>query len=82
MSEASLYPTCPPPFPVSHPTHTQRTPLGPYRRPMPRVLGGSWESGRFLMGEVPLNPRDAVCWCAAYRADASALLLQRTHRLA
>ena len=28
----------------------KRTPLGPYRRPMPRVLGG----GRFLMSEVPL----------------------------
>ena len=32
----------------------KRTPLGPYRRPMPRVLGGSWGDGRFLMGEVPL----------------------------
>ena len=28
-------------------------PLGPYRRPMPRVLGGSWGGWRFLMGEVP-----------------------------
>ena len=27
---------------------------GPYRRPMPRVLGGSYVGGRFLMGEVPL----------------------------
>ena len=32
-----------------------RTPLGPYRRPMPRVLGGSQGGGRFLMGEVPLH---------------------------
>jgi hypothetical protein len=32
----------------------KRNPLGPYRRPMPRVLGGSQEGGRFLMGEVPL----------------------------
>ena len=32
----------------------KRTPLAPYRRPMPRVLGRSWEGGRFLMGEVPL----------------------------
>jgi len=31
-----------------------RTPLGPYRRPMPRFLGGSKEGGRFSMGEVPL----------------------------
>ena len=32
----------------------KRTPLGPYGRPMPRVLVGSWGGGRFLMGEVPL----------------------------
>jgi len=32
----------------------KRTPLGPYRRPMPRVLGGSWGGGRVLLGEVPL----------------------------
>ena len=32
----------------------KRTPLGPYRRPMSRVLGGSRGGGRFLMGEVPL----------------------------
>ena len=31
-----------------------RNPLGPYRRPMPRVLWGSGGGGRFLMGEVPL----------------------------
>ena len=38
----------------------KRTPLGPYSRPMPRVLGGSWGGGRFLMGEVPLY-RDSGC---------------------
>ena len=32
----------------------KRTPLGPYRRPRPRVLGGSLGGERFLMGEVPL----------------------------
>ena len=32
----------------------KRTPLGPHRRPMPRVVGGSDEGGRFLMGEVRL----------------------------
>ena len=32
----------------------KRTPLGPYRRPMPRVRGGSWGGGLYLMGEVPL----------------------------
>ena len=30
------------------------TPLGLYRRPMHRVLGGSQGGRRFLMGEVPL----------------------------
>ena len=34
----------------------KRIPLGIYRRPTPRVLGGSKGSGRFLMGEVPLYP--------------------------
>jgi hypothetical protein len=33
----------------------KRTPLGPYCRPMPRVLGGFWGGGHFLMGEVPLH---------------------------
>jgi hypothetical protein len=32
----------------------KRTPLGPYRRSIPRVLGGSYGGGRFLMSEVPL----------------------------
>ena len=31
----------------------KRTPLGPYRTPMTRVLGGSQTGWRFLMGEVP-----------------------------
>ena len=35
----------------------KRTHLGPYRRPMPRVLVGSQDGGRFLMGEVPLSKR-------------------------
>jgi len=30
------------------------TPLGPYRRPMPRVLGGSYRGRCFLVVEVPL----------------------------
>ena len=29
-------------------------PLGPYRRPVPRVLGGAWGGGRFLVSEAPL----------------------------
>ena len=32
----------------------ERNPLGPYRRPMPGVIGGSYRGGRFLMSEVPL----------------------------
>jgi len=32
----------------------KRTPLGPYSRPMPRVLGGSYGGEHFLMSEVPL----------------------------
>ena len=32
----------------------KRTPLGSYRSPMPKVLGGSLGGGHFLMGEVPL----------------------------
>ena len=29
-------------------------PLGPYRRPMPRVLGWSYGGGHFLKSELPL----------------------------
>jgi hypothetical protein len=32
-----------------------RTALGPYRRPMPSILRGSWGDGCFLMGGVPLH---------------------------
>ena len=32
----------------------KKTPLGPYLRPMPRVLGGTSRGGRFLMGDVPM----------------------------
>ena len=33
----------------------KRTPLGPYRRPIPRLLWGSQDGVRFLMSEVPLR---------------------------
>ena len=33
----------------------KRIALGPYCRPVPRVLGESKGGGRFLMGEVPLH---------------------------
>ena len=32
----------------------KRTPIGPHRTPMPRVLEGSQGGERFRMGEVPL----------------------------
>ena len=32
----------------------KRAPLGPYSRPLPRVLWRSSGGGRFLLGEVPL----------------------------
>ena len=31
------------------------SPLGPYSKPMPMVLGCSQEGGHFLMGDVPLQ---------------------------
>ena len=58
----SLPPRQPPPSPPAHrelyrgtSLIRKRTPLGPYRRPMPRVLGWSQGGGRFFMGEVPLQ---------------------------
>ena len=41
--------------------------LGPYRRPMPRVLGGSWGGERFLMGEVPLYGTSMITFCDPLR---------------
>ena len=38
----------------------KRIPLGPFRRPVPRVLCGSQGGGRFLMGEVPLYTHGPV----------------------
>jgi len=32
----------------------KRSPLGPYCRPVPRVVGESYGGGRLLIGEVPL----------------------------
>ena len=34
-------------------TYKKRKTLGPYRRPMFKVLGGSQGGRRFLLGEVP-----------------------------
>jgi hypothetical protein len=34
--------------------HESASPVGPYRRPMSRVLGGSLGVGCFLINEVPL----------------------------
>ena len=49
------YPWEPPPCPYrGNSIIRNRHPVGPYRGPMSRVLGGSQGGGRFLMGEVPL----------------------------
>ena len=40
--------------PTGVPPTRKHPPLGPYRRPMARVLRGSQGGGRFLVGEVPL----------------------------
>ena len=40
----------------------KRQPLGPYRRPMSRVLRGSSGGLRFLMGEVPLQYKLGQRW--------------------
>jgi hypothetical protein len=42
------------------PLNRKRAPLEYYRRPMPRVLGGCQEGGRFLMSEVPLQVMSAL----------------------
>ena len=38
----------------------KRNPLGPYRMPVPRVLGESYGGGRLPMGEVPLYDRNTL----------------------
>ena len=37
-----------------------RTPLGPYRRPRPRVLGGSQRDGRFLWARYPCTEHSLI----------------------
>ena len=64
MSEVPLYL---PFYRGTSPTR-KRTPLGPYRRPMPRVLGGSYGGGRFLMSEVPLWVK-RLTGCGLLRLD-------------
>ena len=51
-------------------------PPGPYRRPMPRVLGGSWGGGRFLMGEVPLYETSMVTFYDPAPCGGSRVLLR------
>jgi len=41
-------------LPVQGYLKRKRAHLGPYCRPMPRIVRGSSGSGRFSMGEVPL----------------------------
>ena len=41
--------------------------LGPYRKPMPRVLGGSQGYVCFLIGEVPLQGSGSRVWGLGFR---------------
>ena len=45
-------------------------PLGPDRRPMPRVVGVSQGGGRFLMGEVPLYAANSPPWGGGVARDS------------
>ena len=55
-------------------------PLGPYRRPMPMVLGGSKGGGRFLMSEVPLYlPTDTLPPPPSSLPNASSRLTHSSH---
>ena len=40
----------------------KRASQGPYRRPTPRILGGSQGGGYFLMGEVPVYGGTSLIW--------------------
>ena len=53
----------------------KRIPLGPYRRPMPRVRRGSQGGGRFLMGEVPLYLASTVLHVRIEGARGTSALL-------
>ena len=55
LSVEALKGSCPTGLPRSlENAQPPRTPLGPYRRLMPRVQGGSWGGERFLMSEATL----------------------------
>ena len=56
--------------------------LGPYRSPMPRVLGGSWGGARFLMSEVPLYAARPLLVRTARLACAPCLVMAPNERLA
>jgi hypothetical protein len=67
----------------------KRTPLGPYRRPMPRVLGGSSGGRHPLMGEIPLysqrprrcsTTRRAATECEAPRGAGAVATDTRIYR--
>ena len=76
--------------PTGVPSLLENSPLlGPYRRPTPRVLGGSYEGGRFLMSKIPLHiffhtqpfveflffttPRHAPRRCCSHRSPRTVL---------
>ena len=47
----------------------KHTPLGPYRMPMSRVLGGSQGGGRFVMSKAPLYANCSRCICDHLHPD-------------
>ena len=49
--------------------HKKSPPLGPYRKPMPRVLGGSYGRGRSFMSEVPLGSMPLALPCVDSSSD-------------
>ena len=52
------------------------TPLGPYRRPLAGVLGGSWGGGHFVIGEISL-----YAGCIQNLTDLKPSCKIRTHRI-
>jgi len=55
----------------------KRTPLGPYRRPMPRVLWGSQGGGRFPMWRsTPASPFEDCMCLRANTSESTGLVVE------
>ena len=61
----------------------KKTPLGPYRRPIPRVLGGSWGGGSLLSAKPSMAAPGAlliaepICHTEAHQAQGYLLMRKR-----